>query len=98
VLLFLSCGLLSLSIQFWWLMCSGFPVVGDILLLLLSVYLFGGRISSVVVLSPCTVLAGLNIPLGYICLTYSTSTLFKMCLHCRLSRCLSIQWNILAPS
>jgi hypothetical protein len=37
-------------------MCSGFPVDGDVLLLLLS--LFGGRISSVVDLSPYTVQAG----------------------------------------
>jgi hypothetical protein len=40
-------------------MRSGLPVVGDVLLVLLSVSLFGGRISSVVDLSPYTVLAGL---------------------------------------
>jgi hypothetical protein len=67
------------NLEFWWLMCSGFPVVGDVLLLLLSISLFGGRITSVVDLSPCTVLAGQN-DQYYVCwLRALQSPLYESC-------------------
>jgi hypothetical protein len=84
----------SSNLQFWWLLCSGSPVVGDVLLLLLlSVSLFGGRTKSVVDLSPCPVLAGLSdqYPVCWLCALQSPlyesccTSVSKMMLSCTVS-------------